>query len=186
MTRAPEPQEVSVAGLDEALEVLRGAGHRVTAPARLVLEALFAVDGPVSAEYVAGGLGGERDTLDTVSVYRNLERLQEVGLVTHVHIGHGPGLYALVRGRPREYLVCDRCDRVTTLDPEQLDGVRAEIARAFGYEPRFSHFPIHGLCPACAGRPAGGPHAHEHSHRDYVHSHPHEHEHGAGHGHTHR
>ena len=32
---------------------------------------------------------------DLASVYRNLEHLEELGVVRHVHFGHGPGLYAL-------------------------------------------------------------------------------------------
>ena len=104
--------------------------------------------------------------------------------MSHVHLGHGPGLYALVRGRPEEYLVCDRCNRVTTVDPARLDAVRAELESTFGYEARFSHFPIHGLCPSCAGKKGARAHTHEHSHGDFVHSHAHGHEH-AGHRHEH-
>ena len=61
-----------------------------------------------------------------------------------------PGLYALTGGAEREYLACERCDRVTALDAEQLDEVRALIEREFGYRARFSHFPIVGLCADCA------------------------------------
>ena len=47
---------------------------------------------------------------DLASVYRNLETLEEVGLVRHVHLGHGPGPLR-ARGRDaREYLVCESCD----------------------------------------------------------------------------
>jgi Fur family ferric uptake transcriptional regulator len=188
VTRAPEPRHVSVSDLDEALELMRRSGRRVSAPARLVLEALFSVDGPVSAEYVASGLGGTRETLDVVSVYRNLERLGELGLVSHVHLGHGPGLYALVRGRPREYFVCDRCTRVTSVDAADLDRLRAQLEKTFGYQARFDHFPIHGYCPSCAGEAhshGDEPHAHEHSHGDFVHSHPHVHETGVEEDHAH-
>jgi Fur family ferric uptake transcriptional regulator len=34
-------------------------------------------------------------------------------------------------------------------EPEQLDGVRDLIRSQFGYEARFTHFPIAGLCPEC-------------------------------------
>jgi Fe2+ or Zn2+ uptake regulation protein len=32
---------------------------------------------------------------------------------------------------------------------ESLDGVRAQLRSAFGFEARFEHFPIVGLCPDC-------------------------------------
>ncbi len=75
----------------------------------------------------------------------------------HVHLGHGPGLYALTGGGEREYLVCERCDRVTALGAERLDGVREAIEREFGYRARFSHFPIVGLCADCAAATAAWP-----------------------------
>jgi Fur family ferric uptake transcriptional regulator len=132
-----------------AAGALRGLGLRVSAARRLVLEALFAADGPVSAERIATGLDGTLPPCDLTSVYRNLEAFESLGLVRHVHLGHGPGLYALAGRGEAEYLVCESCDRVRELRPPALDDLRAEIRRRFGYAVRFSHFPIVGLCPDC-------------------------------------
>jgi Fur family transcriptional regulator, ferric uptake regulator len=46
-------------------------------------------------------------------------------------------------------VACDRCGELVEADAHELDGVRAEIRERFGYEVRFSHFPIVGLCPGC-------------------------------------
>jgi Fur family ferric uptake transcriptional regulator len=90
--------------------------------------------------------------MDVASVYRNLETLEEIGLVRHVHLGHGPGLYARATDGPREYLLCDGCGAVTAVPPEHLDGVRDLIRARFGHEARFAHFPIAGLCADCVAR----------------------------------
>ena len=133
-----------------AFAALRANGLRLSTARRLVLEALFAADGPVSAEDVARQL-----RVDLSSVYRNLELLESHGLVRHVHLGHGPGLYALRGDGEHEYLYCERCGAVRTVAPGVLDSVREDIQRQFGYEARFTHFPIVGTCPAClAARPA--------------------------------
>jgi Fur family ferric uptake transcriptional regulator len=187
MTASPNTPRLAFADLAGAVEALRARGLRLTTPRRLVLEALFAAEGPVSAEHVASGSG-----LDVTSVYRNLEALEEHGLTRHVHLGHGPGLYALVGRGEREFLACERCGAVRTLAPEQLDPVRQQIKELFAYEAHFTHFAIVGLCPACARqrRPtrrlpsnaevkltiADDPqHAHEHSHGDRIHAHTHSH-----------
>jgi Fur family ferric uptake transcriptional regulator len=181
MTLAPRRDPLVFNDVDEVAEAIREHGGRLSSARRVVLAALFEADGPVSAEYIADGLGGRMIRSEVSSVYRNLERLEELGVVRHVHVGHGPGLYALESGTEREYLVCERCSRVDTVDAERLDRARAEIRKQFGYEARFSHFPIVGLCRRCAAAAAGGSDArvadqrgaHEHSHGGYVHGHEH-------------
>jgi len=136
--------------LEAAMAAVRARGLRLSAARRLVLEALFAADEPVSAERIANGVGGLVPRSDLASVYRNLETLEHLGLVRHVHLGHGPGLYTPTGRGEREYLVCERCGALRAVEPSQLDGVRASILARFGFDARFTHFPIAGLCPDCA------------------------------------
>jgi Fur family ferric uptake transcriptional regulator len=120
---------------------------RLSTARRVVLEALFAADGPVSAQQLSRELA-----VDTTSIYRNLELLERHGLVRHVHLGHGPGLYVLVGRQELEYLYCERCAKITPVAVEALDTVREEIKRRFRFHARFTHFAIVGLCERCAGQ----------------------------------
>lgn len=148
MTRAHLGRSVEVADLDDAVEVLRELGLRVSAARRLLLEALFAAEGPLTAEQIAKGVVGRVPESDLTSVYRNLETLEELGVVRHMHLGHGPGLYELA-GAGHEYLVCERCDAVRTVDSSEVETARKAIKEATGFAARFDHFPIFGLCPDC-------------------------------------
>ncbi len=145
MTEAPRAPRLQFQDLEGAVDALRTSGLRLTTPRRLVLEALFAADGPESAERIATGA-----RLDLASVYRNLETLEQHGLVRHVHLGHGPGLYTLIGQGEQEFLSCERCGAVVAVTTEQLDPVRDQITELFGYRARFTHFAIVGLCPDCA------------------------------------
>lgn len=145
MTSAPDVEPVSFDDLRGAVNALRERGLRLSTSRRLVLEALFDADGPISAEQLA-----EQRELDLASVYRNLETLERLGLARHVHFGHGPGLYVLVGRGEREYLFCERCRTARAVEPAELDGVRAQIKRRFGHEARFTHFAIVGTCAQCA------------------------------------
>src|ERR687894_1530547 len=118
--------------MDTAVEALRARGLRVSAARRLVLESLFAAEGPIPAERIADGLAGRLPRSDLASVYRNLETLETVGLVRHFHLGHGPGLYAPSGAGEREYLVCNSCGTVATVDPDEMDPVRSLIEERFG------------------------------------------------------
>ena len=149
MTLAPDAPPLDFRTLQDAVAVLRERGLRLSAVRRRVLETLFEHEAPMSAEQIA-----RRRELDPSSVYRNLEALEGHGLLRHVHLGHGPGLYALRGQGEREYLYCEGCGAVRTLAPRELDPVRDLVRDRFGYEARFTHFPIVGLCPECA--PASG------------------------------
>jgi Fur family ferric uptake transcriptional regulator len=150
MTTSPDSTPVPVRDMDDAAAELRARGHRVSAPRRLVLTALLAADRPLTAEEIAEGAGGVVPRSDITSVYRNLETLEQVGIVSHVHVGHGPGRYQLAAEEPREYVVCERCGRVEVADRAAMEAIRALVAERLGYQARFAHFPIVGLCPRCA------------------------------------
>jgi Fur family transcriptional regulator, ferric uptake regulator len=148
MTDAPRVDRLAFGDLDEAVSAIRERGLRLSTPRRLVLEQLFAADGPVSAEWIA-----DRTHVDITSVYRNLETLEAHGIVQHVHLGHGPGLHALVGPGEREYLYCEQCQAVLAVRPAELEAVRREIRERFGFQARFTHFAVGGLCARCAGAP---------------------------------
>jgi len=155
VTVSPDRQPVVVADLNEAIDVVRASGLRLTSARRLVLEALLAARAPISAEDIADGLGGRMTQSDIASVYRNLETLGELGLVRHFHAGHGPGRYVLEGLGDREYLACESCGTLESVEPAALDGVRNAVRDLSGFEARFSHFPIVGLCARCAKQRAG-------------------------------
>jgi Fur family ferric uptake transcriptional regulator len=141
---------VEAPDVETAVGTLRSNGMRISAARRLVLEALYAADAPISAEQIADGLAGRLPRSDLASVYRNLETLEQLGLVRHCHLGHGPGLYLPTGTSEREYLVCDSCNAVSAVDPSEMDALRALIRERFGYHAHFTHFPILGLCQDCA------------------------------------
>ena len=135
---------------ETAGRAVRANGLRLSTARRLVLEALYTAPAPVAADEIADGLGGRLPRSDLASVYRNLETLEQVGLVRHVHLGHGPGRYTPA-GRPGDFLVCERCEHVAAVDTEQLRAAREAIRAATGFEAHFHHFPISGLCGGCSG-----------------------------------
>jgi Fur family ferric uptake transcriptional regulator len=144
-------EALAAPSLTAAVVALRTRGMRVSGPRRALLEALYEAADPLTAEELAG-------ELDLASVYRNLDALEAVGLVRHVHVGHGPGMYALSARRDRGYAACEGCGRHAALGAAALAAVRDAVRAATGFSSDFSHFPIVGLCPDCAVEP--GAHVH--------------------------
>ncbi len=150
MSRPSSAPATPAPTLTEALAAVRGSGLRLSSARRVVLAALYAADGPLSAEQIAAGVGGRVPASDVASVYRNLETLERLGIVRHVHLGHSPALYAISLGGDSEYLACDRCGDFLAVAPSELDEIRDMIRGRFGYVASFTHFPIVGLCGGCA------------------------------------
>ena len=146
-----------------AARTLRRRGLRLSAARRLLLAALFAAERPVSAEEISAGVGGLVPASDLGSVYRNLETLEALGLVRHMHLGHGPGRYAPA-GRQPELAACERCGACAVVPADTAGAVRAAVRAATGFEPRFDHMPLTGLCPACLARRAAESHPEETPH----------------------
>jgi Fur family transcriptional regulator, ferric uptake regulator len=143
MTVAHRTEALLAPSLSAAVVALRRRGMRVSSTRRALLERLFDAARPLPAEQLAGGL-------DIASVYRNLDALEAVGLVRHVHVGHGPGLYALAGRRDTGYAACERCGRHTALAAGALAAVQAAVLSATGFDGDFTHFPLVGVCPDCA------------------------------------
>ena len=150
MTTAHTGPRMQAETLPEAVAALRARGLRVSVARRVVLEALYATDQPLSAEQIAEGFG-ELPTSDLASVYRNLETLERLGLVQHVHLGHGAGRYVRA-GREREYLVCERCGA----NRGAARAARRRCARPSRARPATARASAtsrsSGLCRDCASR----------------------------------
>ena len=149
MTVPHRTSPLAAQSVDGAVELLRNRGLRVSSARRLVIEALFAAERPLTAEEIAAGLEGWLPSSDLASVYRNLDTFEELGLVRHFHAGHGAGRYALALTGEPEFVSCEGCGAFEALAPGRLDGARAVIERETGYRALFSHFPMVGTCAAC-------------------------------------
>ena len=147
------PASCSPAGspsLDSALAVLRARGLRASSARRLVIAALVAAGRPVTAEAIARGLDGRVPPSDIGSVYRNLDALEQAGIVSRLAVGHGAALYALTASPDAGYLACRRCHEVHVADPEALATVRDVVHSALGYDVSFTDVALVGICSRCA------------------------------------
>ncbi len=141
--------------VDEVLTLVRERGGRVTDARRAVVGVL--VDGGhehLTAEVVAERVGAAHPEVHLSTVYRTLEALEELGVVSHVHLGHGPSTYHL-SAEPHHHAACDRCGTVVHLPGDLFDDVVARVGREAGFVAASPHFSLTGLCADCAR--ASGP-----------------------------
>jgi Fur family ferric uptake transcriptional regulator len=137
---------------------LRRAGLRSTAQRRAVLAALAELR-HATADELAARVQRDSPEVSLSTVYRTLEVLDRVGLVTHAHLRHGAPTYHAVDERPHIHLVCGRCGRVEQRDVEVAAPLAAELRRTSGFRVDLTHLALHGRCAACAAGSDGEPEA---------------------------
>ncbi|MBI2855064.1 MAG: transcriptional repressor [Chloroflexi bacterium] len=133
-----------------ALKVLRSAGHRITRPRRLVLEALGSREAPMSPYDLQKLLQEGDEHLDVVTIYRVLELLQELNLVHKVLSVGGYVRCRLEDGNGcHGYLVCRSCGRLQEFSDESLCRKEDELAARLGFHAEHHLSEFSGLCAGC-------------------------------------
>lgn len=139
---------------EELIDALTRAGLRITLQRRRICQVLAdASDEHLAATDIAAR-AGDPDAIDLSTVYRTLEVFEELGVLHHVHLGHGPGIYHLSERTDHHHLVCERCGRVVDLPVEALENSFTGIIRNYGFVPDGLHFGILGTHVDCSASEA--------------------------------
>ena len=133
------------------LGLLRAQGGRVTTSRRAILETFLGVGGHVTAEDLTARVQTGQPDVHESTVYRFLDELERLGVVDHVHLGHGPAVYHLASDA-HHHLVCDRCGTVVEVPEEVFAEVRSRLEQDFGFTLQPRHFAVTGRCRACSER----------------------------------
>jgi Fur family ferric uptake transcriptional regulator len=90
---------------------LHEKGLRLTPQRELVLSAVRSL-GHATPEEVAEKVRSTHPGINLSTVYRNLETLENVGLVLHTHLGHGGATYHAAEELTHLHLVCSDCGEI--------------------------------------------------------------------------
>lgn len=133
---------------------LRRGGYRITPQRQLVLEAVERLRHGTPEEILAE-VQRTASGVNLSTIYRNLEVLEEVNLVTHAHIGHGAPTYHAVDDHVHIHLVCDVCGAVQSIGAAIAEDFLDELRRTTGFVTDISHVALHGTCSDCSARGVG-------------------------------
>ena len=134
---------------------LMPSGLRLTPQRRAILEVLRGTDRHPEASWIYQEVRKRLPSISLGTVYRNLVRLAEAGLIRELVLGTQPSHWD-GRPSPHYHVMCLRCHRIVDVE---LPGLATELeARA----ARVSNFAIQGhtlhfvgLCPLCQANVTG-------------------------------
>jgi len=129
-------------------EELRSRGYRVTPQRQLVLEAVNKLE-HATPEDICAEVRQTARGVNISTVYRTLELLEQLGLVTHTHLGHGAPTYHLAARADHVHLVCRDCGKVTEISPDTVRGLVSALEREQGFETDVGHLTVFGRCAGC-------------------------------------
>lgn len=138
-------------------DVLRARGLRLTAQRQLVLEAVHEL-GHATPDQVHAKVAAVAAGVNITTVYRTLELLEELGLVTHAHLSHGAPTYHTVGAEQHVHLVCRSCGGVAEVPSGTLSALADTLEAERGFLVDMGHVALFGVCAHCGGDARGGLH----------------------------
>ncbi len=144
---------------DAVLRLLRAGGGRATATRRATIDVLLSAgDEHLNAEEILHRVRRQVPDVAESTVYRTLASLEELGVITHQHLGHGPSTYHQATNA-HQHLVCQGCGSIIDVPDTVFDDLAARIYEGYGFTIDPRHFALGGRCRDCrdGGRSATSP-----------------------------
>jgi len=133
-------------------ETLLENGHRLTPQRMLVIETLHNTDRHISAEEIYRQLHSSYPYANISTVYRTLELLKKLDLVTESDFGEGRVRYHVADKGHHHHLVCISCGKVIDMEEAVLYPLRDTLLEKYGFDADLRHLAISGECTGCRKR----------------------------------
>lgn len=128
--------------------LLAQRGQRVTPQRVGIYRYLTGTDTHPTAEEIYRALKPQFPGMSPATVYKTLELLTEMGLITELGFGHEPNRYD---GNPGLHLnlICVSCGGISDVDEPLLEELVRQAAERSGFEVLQGRHEFYGRCPAC-------------------------------------
>ncbi len=133
----------------KATELLRYANQRATPQRVAILQAVAEAGGHVTAEAVYRQIVSIMPAITLSTVYRTLERLRDLRIVSETDLGEGVRHFELVHDEPHHHLICTACGAMIDLDDAAVETLRERVIADYGFAPHLDHLAIFGSCVGC-------------------------------------
>jgi Fur family ferric uptake transcriptional regulator len=136
---------------EHTLATLSAAGHRRGGARNAVVELLDGQGCALTAQEIDDRLRAEGRSVGRASVYRILELLTELRLVTRIDVGQGVARYERHQpdGEHHHHLVCDECGQIAPFEDPALEQAIARVSERLSFAVDDHDVVLHGACGDC-------------------------------------
>lgn len=142
---------------EHAAQKLAEAGYRRGGARAQVLELLDGQACALSALEIEDALRRGERAASRASVYRVLDELEKLKLVTRIEVGQGIARYEAIRpggAHHHHHLVCDDCGEVKPFADDELEQAIHRVADRVDFAVAEHEIVLHGHCGQCAATSA--------------------------------
>ena len=129
---------------------LRELGYRLTPQRVMILSAIENSDDHISAEEIYAQVVAKYPNVNISTVYRTLELLKRLSLVTETDLGEGKVRYHPADKGHHHHLVCKECGAIIDLDESVMAPVKDALLREYNFIADLEHLAIFGRCVNCS------------------------------------
>ena len=123
--------------------------YRLTPQRMMILAAIENSDTHISAEEIYAQVVAKYSHVNISTVYRTLELLKRLGLVTETDLGEGRVRYHPTYKGHHHHLVCTECGAIIELDESLLSPLRSALLQEYKFVADLRHLAILGRCVNC-------------------------------------
>ncbi len=145
---AQEPARNGLAWTEVAA-LLREHHHRLTPQRRTVVAALAEFEGHVTTSRLIERCLARDPGFVPSTVYRTLDLLEELGVVTHIHDAEGHEEYHPVPAAPHAHLICRQCGATREVGADELGDFIGHMLDAHAFSVDVGHLAVFGRCRGC-------------------------------------
>ena len=131
------------------LKALSDNGYRLTGSRRAVVEIVGASPRAMTPLEVFDSARVTHPELGLVSVYRTLEKLEELHLIQRVHQPSGCQAFIAASQGHQHLLLCQSCGQVTFFEGDDLENLITAISGRTGYTIKEHWLQLFGYCKSC-------------------------------------
>ncbi|MGK2848663.1 MAG: Fur family transcriptional regulator [Minisyncoccota bacterium] len=139
---------------EEIVNIWRQNGMRLTKTRLAVADIFSWSTKPISVVEIVGFLKKKHILVDKTTVYRELERLCDLGIVIPVQLGERKRYFELTLRDHHHHLVCRQCEHVEDVVVDERDWCRREqeVGHAKGFVQVRHSLEFFGLCIGCQAK----------------------------------
>ena len=120
--------------------------YRLTPQRMMIVAAIESSGHHISAEEIYNQIKARYPHLNISTIYRTLDLLKRVALVTETDLGERRVRYHSAERGHHHHIVCQRCGQITDLDEALLFSLKDALRREYKSEADLSHLAIFGCC----------------------------------------